>query len=533
MTNLRFLQLHVPLGERSKTKYQCTLLTALSNELRYFEWNGFPFKSFPPNFHANFLVELRLPYSRVEELWQGEQDLGNLEAIDLRECKQLRKLPNLSKASKLKWVNFSGCESLCVIDSVLSTNTLVSLILDGCKKLKSLRSEKHLRFLENLSMDDCSSLKEFSMSSDLIESLDLRKTGVKILGPSIGRFRKLKRLNLKGLRLEKLADELCCVTSLEELKISNCGHVINKHKLQVICGASLRKLHLTDCYKLYELPPNINALSSLHELRLDGSGYSDASINYSSVEVCVPGSSAPKTFTYRTTESSITVQFPSHDSNLNVVGLIYCVVLSPTRHHSRIIKQHCVKIQHQCYRGNNGEEVSTWHREANVELNSDNVLMWYDTYRGGMIDELYYESVRFTFDVAGEHDVSIKGCGVHLLCYSQSNLVNFLRELEVPLDLKVWLDYYHHHGDADVNFKLYMALKYDNKLSELLQSDLDSRRHSISEAIHETGNKFTEESSRSGHCKLDMVKPKKMWLMATMVAAILVWAARYHAAARR
>ncbi|CAL0321491.1 unnamed protein product [Lupinus luteus] len=59
----------------------------------------------------------------------------NLEKIDLSECKKLKSLPNLSKASKLKWANLTSCGSLLVVhSSVLSLNTLETLILDNWKK---------------------------------------------------------------------------------------------------------------------------------------------------------------------------------------------------------------------------------------------------------------------------------------------------------------------------------------------------------------------------------------------------------------
>ena len=78
---------------------------------------------------------------------------------------------------------------------------LVSLILDGCKKLKRLKSDKHLPSLKKISVNGYSSLKEFSMSSYLIEMLDLRSSGIQVLHPSIGHLRKLVRLNVEGLRL--------------------------------------------------------------------------------------------------------------------------------------------------------------------------------------------------------------------------------------------------------------------------------------------------------------------------------------------
>ncbi|XP_057455194.1 disease resistance protein RPP2B-like [Lotus japonicus] len=263
----------------TRISFRPDLLSELgSAELKYFEWTGYPSKSLPSNFCVKFLVEIRMRYSHVLQLWEGTQDLVNLETIDLSECKRLVKLPDLSKALKLKWVDLSGCESLCAVHpSLLSTDTLVTLTLNRCYKLKSLMSEKHLSNLQNLNVNHCFDLKQFSVSSDSIKMLDLSKANVQKLYPSIGRLSKLVWLNLEAdssreSRLEDLPDEISCLTSLEELRISHC-RVVDKEKLHVLFAGlgSLKRLHLKYCKQLFELPDNISALSSLQELRLDRS----------------------------------------------------------------------------------------------------------------------------------------------------------------------------------------------------------------------------------------------------------------------
>jgi len=48
-----------------------TGLEYLPNELRYLQWNGFPWKSLPPSFRAEHLVELHLSKSKLVKLWTG------------------------------------------------------------------------------------------------------------------------------------------------------------------------------------------------------------------------------------------------------------------------------------------------------------------------------------------------------------------------------------------------------------------------------------------------------------------------------
>ncbi|CAL0299888.1 unnamed protein product [Lupinus luteus] len=274
MTNLRFLILYVPLGKRSGNVEYPRVFNKFPAKLRYLEWHGYNLNSLPPTFNAKMLVEIRMPRSNVVELWWGVKDVPNLVRIDLTECKQLKNLPDLCKATKLQWVNLSGCESLRdVHPSILSLDTLETLIVDNCKKLKCLKGEKHLKSLRTISVDGCTNLKEFAVSSDSMTKLDLRNTGIEKLNSSIGRLTTLTWLNLEGLRLRNLPNELSYIQHLKELRISSCRLVIDRQKLHVLFDGliTLQKLHLKDCCNLNELPDNINNLSLLYELRLDGS----------------------------------------------------------------------------------------------------------------------------------------------------------------------------------------------------------------------------------------------------------------------
>jgi hypothetical protein len=202
------------------------------------------------------------------------QELDKLEGIDLSECKHFVLLPDLAKASTLKWINLSGCESLVDLHpSVLCTDTLVTLILDRCTKVRKVRGEKHLNFLEKISVDGCSNLEEFAVSSDLIENLDLSSTGIQTLDLSIGRLHKLKRLNLESLRLNHLPKELSSARSIMELKISGSKLIVDKQQLHELFDGlrSLQILHMKDVINPFELPNNIDVLSKLMELNLDGS----------------------------------------------------------------------------------------------------------------------------------------------------------------------------------------------------------------------------------------------------------------------
>ncbi|MED6217020.1 hypothetical protein PIB30_013491 [Stylosanthes scabra] len=274
MNSLRFLKLYIPSGQSSGKMILPKDLEPFSDKLRYFEWHQYPFKSLPPSFCAKLLVEIRMPHSHVKRLWQEKQELEHLEGIDLSECKELEELPDLSKAKRLRWVNLSGCESLAILhSSVFTSDTLVSLILDRCTNLQCVKAERHLKSLQHISVKGCSNLKEFAVSSDLIENLDLSNTKVEKLDRSIGELLKLECLNLEGSRVKHLPKELSALKSLKELKHSYIGLKIDKQQLQDLFNglSSLQILHLKECSRFFEFPDNIDALSKLRELRLDGS----------------------------------------------------------------------------------------------------------------------------------------------------------------------------------------------------------------------------------------------------------------------
>lgn len=188
--------------------------------------------------------------------------------------RKLLELPDFSKAQNLEMVDLSHCENLCnVHPSILSLHTLVTLNLMWCTGLKSLKSESHLQSLRDLTVGYCSSLEEFSLSSKELTDLNLVNTGIERLY-SIERFSKLKRLYLRGLTLKNLPiKELSHLKSLEELRLSGYGQVIDKPNLHILFDGlrSLKYLHLDKCSNLSTLPGNISNLSLLCELVLQGS----------------------------------------------------------------------------------------------------------------------------------------------------------------------------------------------------------------------------------------------------------------------
>ncbi|XLT69293.1 hypothetical protein HN873_025732 [Arachis hypogaea] len=111
----------------------------MSNELRYFHWDEFPLKSLPPSLSVERMVEIIMPNSGLQKLWEGEQNLVNLRKVDLDGSSSLMELPDLSKASNLREVSISGCKSLCQVPpSAVCSQKLKYLNVSNCESLESI-----------------------------------------------------------------------------------------------------------------------------------------------------------------------------------------------------------------------------------------------------------------------------------------------------------------------------------------------------------------------------------------------------------
>ncbi|KAG4940983.1 hypothetical protein JHK82_044664 [Glycine max] len=113
---------------------------------------------------------------KTEKLWDGVMNLKNLKEVDLSWSLDLKKLPDLSKATNLK--------------------KLDKLDLSSCMSLTVLVSNSHSCSLSCLNLDDCKNLKEFSLISKNMKELRLGFTPVKALPSSFELQSKVELLHL-------------------------------------------------------------------------------------------------------------------------------------------------------------------------------------------------------------------------------------------------------------------------------------------------------------------------------------------------
>ncbi|KAL1293166.1 hypothetical protein HN51_053802 [Arachis hypogaea] len=275
MPNLRLLAFADSIGHgRRRTNNNLYLPTNLElpNSLRYIQWDGYPLKSLPSIGWPKNLVEISMPDSNVEKLWDGVQNLPSLEIINLRGSKRLIECPNFSATSNLKEVWFNFCESLThVHPSIFSLEKLEFLAVYGCKELKSLCSSNCSPSLHTVVAYNCPNLQEFSvpiLHQDSKIHLHLRSTPLKELPPSILHLKHLVNFSFPiSKNLAKLSANFANQIMLSDISEHEQDAVATLHSvLPCPVFKHVKLLKFDNCHSLTELPDNISLLSSLVKL---------------------------------------------------------------------------------------------------------------------------------------------------------------------------------------------------------------------------------------------------------------------------
>eukprot|EP00258_Populus_trichocarpa_P039684 XP_024455703.1 disease resistance protein TAO1 isoform X2 [Populus trichocarpa] len=298
--NLRLFDFHNPNSPDELTRIRLPRgLQFLSNGLRILYWYNYPLKSLPSNFCPEKLVELKMPCSQLEELWNECQPLENLklmnlsyssklslvnsdlskvpnlEVLNLAWCCSLVKLPSSIKyCTRLTELDLRKCESLCTLPSSIGCLTqLVKLNLTHCKGLASLPySICELKCLATLDLELCSELTSLPSSIGELESLVELNLGhcskLSSLPNSIGELKCLARLYLGYCsKLTSLPDKIGELKYLKELKLHHCLALAS---LPNSIGElkSLDNLDFYYCLKLASFPDSIGELNCLATLDL-------------------------------------------------------------------------------------------------------------------------------------------------------------------------------------------------------------------------------------------------------------------------
>ncbi|KAL0692980.1 hypothetical protein Bca4012_060160 [Brassica carinata] len=255
-------------------------------EIRYLHWLKFPLDELPPDFNPENLIDLRLPYSKIQRVWEAIKDTPWLKWVDLSYSTRLTDLSALSKAFHLRRLNLEGCTVLEKLPKEMKNmKSLVFLNLRGCIMLSSLPEKLDLISLKTLILSGCSNFNNFELISENLESLHLDGTAIESLPRTMKSFKKLVLLNLENCKmLEFLPDFVDKLKALEELILSGCLRLQsfpdikeNMENLQILLldGTSIKELPkmLLHCGNFKDLTvlqqsPRRNGLSMLLRLCL-------------------------------------------------------------------------------------------------------------------------------------------------------------------------------------------------------------------------------------------------------------------------
>ncbi|KAJ0794912.1 putative TIR domain, P-loop containing nucleoside triphosphate hydrolase [Helianthus annuus] len=262
------------------------------NALRYLNWEYYPHGCLPKTFQANNLVELHMPYNKIEQLWVGGKVLKKLKSITLF-CSNLKTL-DLGLTPNLERLDLSFCDDLVELHvPVGCLKRLTYLNLGHCTGLKSVSFIKDLESLENLNVSGLH-LKEFQNiimchSKSNLQQLDFSYNDIENLPSSIGNLHKLvnlsfswcrklkslprsifslqhlRILNLQKCSIVELPENIGKLECLEELDLSDSEI---KHLPDSICKLKhLKTLNLCGC-KVRKLPVDVSQIDSLSKLDL-------------------------------------------------------------------------------------------------------------------------------------------------------------------------------------------------------------------------------------------------------------------------
>ncbi|KAJ7961933.1 putative disease resistance protein (TIR-NBS-LRR class) [Quillaja saponaria] len=266
-----------------------------SDGIRFLKWIGYPCKSLEIHSTEN-LVELRLPFSHLEKLWDGFQNVPNLRKVDLIYSDHLVRFPDLSQATNLLSVNLLGCRKLKMFP-VVSTNIkelvlgetaieevpssiarlaqLSTLDLSSCESLQNLSSNIcKLKSLCELNLSGCLRLVKFPEITEPMENLRvlrLSRTSIKELPSWLVHLIGLKTLDLLNCKnLEFIPNNICNLIHLQSFSLSHSPK-IDKFSTIAASLCSLKQLQMNYCSSLSEIPNEFGCLSSLESLSLRGS----------------------------------------------------------------------------------------------------------------------------------------------------------------------------------------------------------------------------------------------------------------------
>ncbi|KAK2384645.1 disease resistance protein RPV1 [Trifolium repens] len=250
-------------------------LKSFPDHLKFLCWDEFPQRSLPQDFCPESLVILDMPNSHLEQLWEGNQALPNLQRLNLSYSKKLIVVPDLSFSPNIEEVILSGCISLLQVYSSSFLNNLNWLRLDHCTELKSLNIQSNILSQSSglVALHGCHNLQTLLISgrTDVVQSYICSDFYFDLDGCRFFDGEIILELNDKGDYEILESKSGTVITSFNEfcwLDISNCKF-LTRLPAELFNSKFLTRLSLSGCLKLEELPEIEDTMENLKVLMLN------------------------------------------------------------------------------------------------------------------------------------------------------------------------------------------------------------------------------------------------------------------------
>ncbi|KAF8054566.1 hypothetical protein N665_1325s0001 [Sinapis alba] len=421
MRNLQFLKIY---NSRLGTNVRMHLLEDMyfPPRLKLLHWEEYPGKCLPHTLRPENLVELKLENSTLKHLWKGTQTLGNLRKLILANSDNLEELPDLAKATNLKILDVSDCQSLVEIhSSVGNLHKLETLEMDLCGNLQVVPNLSNLASLQTVSIMRCDHLRKAPDIPATVTVLRIVDTMLKEIAASIRLCSHLENLYIVAgsvipyqLMTEPPHVERSGATDIE--RFPDC--IKDLH--------SLTTLYIYGCSKLASLPELPRSLTVLLVYNCESLETlvvpfpSDSQIDYLCFLNCfklgpearraiteppswaiLPGRDIPaEEFNHRAIGNSLTI------SSKGGYAFRMCVIVSPK---SEMEKDRFGELM--CRISKNGCPMENCIFHTSFDLESEHLAIFYSEI---LREEEQYSEILFEFSSSFQ-DLEIIECGVQIL----------------------------------------------------------------------------------------------------------------------
>ncbi|KDO36018.1 hypothetical protein CISIN_1g042875mg, partial [Citrus sinensis] len=200
------------------------------------------------------ITRLYLDQSAIEEVPSSIECLTDLEVLDLRDCKRLKRISTrFCKLRSLVDLFVNGCLNLERFPEILEKmEHLKRINLDGTAITELPSSFENLPGLEELFVSDCSKLDK--------------------LPDNIGNLESLRHISAAGSAISQLPSSVADSNALLILDFSRCKGLVSLPRSLLLGLSSLGLLYIMNC-AVMEIPQEIAYLSSLKSLDLRGNNF--------------------------------------------------------------------------------------------------------------------------------------------------------------------------------------------------------------------------------------------------------------------